>query len=102
MLQGAVPGGQRITTTDVENDPGFVQGILGPALIGRSVREAVAGGALPALDPVTTVQTVVAYFEGVMMLAKTQNTPEVLTQLAHGAVALVEAAAGAALSAKHG
>jgi hypothetical protein len=36
-------------------------------VIERSVREALASGALPALDPVTTVQTVVAYFEGVMM-----------------------------------
>lgn len=71
-------------------------------VIERSLREAVASGALPALDPVTTAQTVVAYFEGVMMLAKTQNTPEVITQLAHGAVALVEAAAGASLSAEHG
>jgi len=57
---------------------------------------------LLALDPFTTAQTVVAYFEGVMLLAKTQNTPEVITQLAHGAVALVDAAAGASLSAKHG
>jgi len=71
-------------------------------VIERSLREAMASGALPALDPVTTAQTVVAYFEGVMMLAKTQQTPEVLTQLAHGAVALVEAAAGASLSAEHG
>jgi len=71
-------------------------------VIERSLREAMASGALPALDPVTTAQTVVAYFEGVMMLAKTQQTPEVLTQLARGAVALVEAAAGASLSAEHG
>jgi TetR/AcrR family transcriptional repressor of nem operon len=71
-------------------------------VIERGLREAVASGALPVLDPVTTAQTVVAYFEGVMMLAKTQNAPEVITQLAHGAVALVEAAAGAALSAEHG
>jgi hypothetical protein len=71
-------------------------------VIERSLREAMASGALPALDPVTTAQTVVAYCEGVMMLAKTQQTPEVLTQLAHGAVALVEAAAGASLSAEYG
>ena len=60
-------------------------------------REAMASGALPTLDPGATAQTVVAYFEGVMMWAKTQNTPELITRLAHGAVALFEAAAGAAL-----
>ena len=66
-------------------------------VIERGWREAMASGALPILDPGTTAQTVVAYCTGVMMLAKTQNTPEVITRLAHGAVALVEAAAGAAL-----
>jgi TetR/AcrR family transcriptional repressor of nem operon len=70
-------------------------------VIERSLREAMASGALPALDPVTTAQSVVAYFEGVMLVAKMQQTPEVITQLAHGAVALVEAAAGAALPVKH-
>jgi hypothetical protein len=48
----------------------------------------------------TTAQTMVAYF-GVRM-CQNQQTPEVLTQLAHSAVALVEAAAGASLSAEHG
>jgi len=79
MLQGAVPGGQR-STTDVDNAPGFAQGMLGPVLIERSVREAVASGALPALDSVTT---------------------QVITPLAHGAVALVEAAVGMWLSPQH-
>src|SRR5262249_5975024 len=99
VLQGAVPGGQRITTTAVENDPGCAKGILGPALIERSVRDAVASGALPALDSVATAQTGVAYCEGVMLVAKMQPTPQVITQLAHGAVALVEAAVGTWLSA---
>jgi TetR/AcrR family transcriptional regulator, transcriptional repressor for nem operon len=66
-------------------------------VIERGWREAMARGALPTLDPVTTAQTVVAYCAGVMVLAQTQNTPEVITRLAPGAVALVEAAAGAAL-----
>jgi thioredoxin reductase len=67
VVQDAAPGGQRITTTAVENDPGCAEGILGPTLIERSVREAVASGALPALDPVTTAQTVVAYCAGVRL-----------------------------------
>jgi hypothetical protein len=66
-------------------------------VIERGWREAMASGALPTLDPGTTAQTVVMYFESVVMGAKTQHTPEVITRLAHGAVALVEAAAGAAL-----
>ena len=36
-------------------------------VIERSVREAMASGALPALDPVVTAPTVVAYVAGVMM-----------------------------------
>ena len=71
-------------------------------VIEHSLREAMVSGALPALNPVTTAQSVVAYFEGVMMLAKTQQTPEVITQLAYGAIALVEAAAGASLSVRYG
>ena len=102
VVQGAAPDGQRITTTAVEHDPGFTEGILGPALIERSVREAVAISALPALDPVITAQTVVASCEGVMLLAKTQHTPLVIMQFAHGAVALVEAAVGTWLSPQHG
>ena len=35
--------------------------------IERGWREAMACGALPTLDPVTTAQTVVAYFAGVMV-----------------------------------
>jgi hypothetical protein len=66
-------------------------------VIERGWREAMASGALPTLAPGTTAQIVVAYVAGVMMSAKTQHTPEGITRLAHGAVALVEAAAGAAL-----
>ena len=35
--------------------------------IERGWRETMANGALPARDPVTTAQTVVAYCEGVML-----------------------------------
>lgn len=59
----------------------------------RVLHEAVASGALPAIDTAATAQAVVAYFEGVMMLAKTQNDPEVVTRLAQSVMRLVEAAA---------
>jgi TetR/AcrR family transcriptional repressor of nem operon len=63
------------------------------AVIERMLREAVTHGDLPALDVDTTAQTLIAYFEGVLLLAKIQNDPGVVKRLAHGAVHLVEATA---------
>ena len=61
------------------------------------LREATASGDLPALDVDTTAQTLIAYFEGVLLLAKTHNDPGVVKQLARGAEHLVVAAAHARL-----
>jgi TetR/AcrR family transcriptional repressor of nem operon len=58
----------------------------------RVLHEAVTNGDIPAIDTTMTAQTIVAYFEGVVLLAKTQNDPEVVKRLAQGAVHLIEAA----------
>ena len=60
--------------------------------IERGLRRAIATEELPAIDPTLTAQAVVAYFEGVLMLAKTHNDPHVVKRLAHGAAHLLEAA----------
>jgi TetR/AcrR family transcriptional repressor of nem operon len=57
------------------------------------LRQAVAAGALPALDTTITAQTVIAYFEGIMMLAKTRNDLAMVTCLPQSVLALVTAAA---------
>src|SRR5215471_11305559 len=82
MLQGAVSGGQR-STIDVDNAPGFTQGIRGPTLIERSVWEAMASDARCQPSILSRPQTVVASCAGMMLVAKTQTPPQVITPLAH-------------------
>lgn len=47
----------------------------------RTLDEAVNIGDMEDVDTTATAEAMVAYFEGVMMMAKTQNDPEVLNQL---------------------
>ncbi|MDA8382585.1 MAG: TetR/AcrR family transcriptional regulator [Acidiferrobacterales bacterium] len=50
-------------------------------LLRQTLEEAVDSGALPAVDLDATAQAMVAYFEGVLMLAKTENDLKVIRRL---------------------
>jgi thioredoxin reductase (NADPH) len=55
LVAGLQPGGQLMTTTEVDNWPGDVEGLLGPDLMERMRRHAERFGVEIAADQVTKV-----------------------------------------------
>lgn len=71
VYQGPEPGGQLITTTDVENFPGFPDGIMGPEMMMKFEQQAVRFGA----DLRYGVVTGVDFSESPFKLIVDEETP---------------------------
>ncbi len=55
IVHGPLAGGQLTTTTDVENFPGFPEGIMGPELMETMEKQAVRFGTSVAVDTITSI-----------------------------------------------
>jgi len=73
VIQGPEPGGQLITTTDVENYPGFPDGIMGPEMMQKFEQQADRFGAELRWGTVTSVD----FSERPFKLVVDEETPVV-------------------------
>jgi TetR/AcrR family transcriptional repressor of nem operon len=58
------------------------------AVIAQALREAAQSGAIASGDHDRAAQAILAYIEGMILLAKSQNDPALLTRLREGVFAL--------------
>ncbi len=63
VLAGSMPGGQLTTTTEVENFPGFPEGVMGPELMGRMQAQAEKFGTRVKYEMVTSIEKVGQTFQ---------------------------------------
>lgn len=77
LFEGTEPGGQLMTTTDVENFPGFPQGILGPDLMKVMREQAVRFGTEIVSEIVASIKQIADGFE-VIAKEKSYQTKTVI------------------------
>ncbi len=85
LLEGIEPGGQLMTTTDVENFPGFVEGIMGPELMDVMKQQVTRFGTRFALEDVIDVDLSASPFTLTTSSDKTYRTEALI--IATGATA---------------